>query len=116
VPKSATYFSDVEDEDLPESERDLTSEFYVSVRVWTCRFCGNSVVTGKGIVDTIRGLLEGYREKQEAKGVVWNVPRVKLTTFRSPKIWSSEFFVPVAVAVKSRAVKSKRAKATRGIR
>jgi hypothetical protein len=104
------------DEDLSESERDLTSEFYVSVRVGACQFCGSSVVTGKRIADTIRGHLEGYRERQDAKGVVWKVPRVELTTFRSPKIWSSGFFVPGAVksrAVKSKAVKIKRAKATR---
>jgi hypothetical protein len=116
-----------EDEDLTISERDLTSEINASVRVWTCQFCGSSVVTGKGIVDTIRSRLEGYRERQEAKGVVWKVPRVELIPFRSPKIWSSEFFVPVALkskavkgravkgrAVKGKAVKGKRAKATRG--
>jgi hypothetical protein len=105
------------DEDLSESERDLASEVYVSVWIWTCRFCGSSVVTGKGIMDATRGHLEGYRERQEAKGVVWKVPRVELTTFRSPKIWSSEFFVPRAVkskAMKRKAVRSKRAKATRG--
>jgi hypothetical protein len=95
------------DEDLSESEKDLMSETHVSIREWTCRFCGSSVVTGKGIVNTIRGHLEGYRERQEAKGVVWKVPRVELTTFRLPVIWSSEFLAP-------RTVKSKRAKATRG--
>jgi hypothetical protein len=42
------------DEDLSESERDLASELYVSVWIWTCRFCGSSVVTGKGIMDTTR--------------------------------------------------------------
>jgi hypothetical protein len=119
---SGTSVTRDEDEDLSKSERDLISEFYVNVRVWTCQFCGSSVVTGKGIVDTIRGHLQGYRERQEAKGVVWNVPRVELTTYRSPRLFCGEFFVPRAVkigaaksrAVKRKAVKSKRAKATRG--
>jgi hypothetical protein len=115
---SGTSVTRDEDEDLSVSERYLTSEFHVSVRALACGFCGSSAVTGKGIVDTIRGHLERYKEKQEAKGVVWRVPRVELTTYSgSPKIWSSEFFVPVAMksrAVKGRVVKGKRAKATRG--
>ena len=64
---SGTSVTRDEDEDLSESGRDLTFEFYVSVRVWTCRLYGSSVVTGKGLVDTIRGLLEGYRERKEAR-------------------------------------------------
>jgi hypothetical protein len=104
---SGTSVTGDKGEDLSVSERDLTSEFYVGVREGTCQFCGSSVVTGKRIADTIRGHLEGYRERQEAKGVVWKVPRVELTTFRPPKFWSSEFFVPAAV-------KSKRARAIRG--
>jgi hypothetical protein len=111
-----------EDEDLSISERNLTFGFNTSIRDWTCRFCGSSVLTGKGIVDTIRGHLERYREKQEAKGVVWKVPRLELAAYGSPKIWSSEFFLSVAMkggavkekAVKEKTAKGKRAKATRG--